>query len=150
LLALDMRPRMKCVAMTVLLLGAVVAYVIVSNEGLLSDPNIVAREQVWSSAFQAVKKNPIAGIGHGNLGFVHEFHVPSQPGPIYRSYHAHSLLSLGAEFGLPTLMVFIALISSLLMRLLRRETKLAGVTLAVALLLNLFDLTLFSAAVLPF
>ena len=128
--------------------GLVILVVLLQPVELLRDGNVQARTEVSGSAWSLMLDNPLAGIGHGNLAIFHEFAVPSNPGPRYRADHAHSLLSIGAEFGLPTLVLFVGLYFALLCRLWRLRKYSAWLLLSVALMLNLLDFTLFNSALL--
>ena len=123
-----------------------VAYSVIGDP--LSGSNTVARMQAWKTALDLTAAHPVAGVGFGNFGFHHEFTIPDNPGPVYRAYHAHSVLGVAAEFGLPTLASMVALIGWFLRRALRAGANLALAAIAIVMAVNLVDFTITNPVVL--
>lgn len=117
-------------------------------ELLESDTNNVARLQAWESVVSLASEYPLAGVGTGNFSYHYEFAVPAERGPRYRNHHAHTLLGVAAESGLPVALTVIGGLLLLLVGYYRANRPLIGAILAVALLINQVDLTLFNPAVL--
>src|SRR5690606_20888990 len=109
------------------------------------DDNIVARLQAWRTALKLTAEFPVTGVGHANFQFFHEYLAPFGEGPQFRATHAHSLLHLGAENGVPVLAAFVLGVTVTIVRATRARPQ-ASLVMWTALLLNLTDTTFFNAA----
>lgn len=140
--------RRRRVAVGGIIVGVVAAAALIgpSWDSVLQDTNTLARAQIWGTAVDSAMQWPLTGVGYGNLRHFHEFALPEAPGPRYRADHAHSLLGLASEFGWPLAFAFLGCLLLVLQRLMTAGARAAALALAIALLLNLADLTLFYAA----
>jgi len=101
--------------------------------------------QVWQAGLQVEADRPLVGVGHERLALFYEFWQPTEAGPVYRNNHAHNAwLALATSFGLPTTAAFAGLLLTLLVQSPRRRP--AFVVMAIALTVNLVDLSLFHPA----
>jgi hypothetical protein len=129
--------------------AAVVAVAGMARPGAVTgdDQNLRARVQVWGIAWRLAAEHPLTGVGHDNVAHHYEFAVPPEAGPRYRNAHAHNaLLHLAASFGWPVSAAFTLALVAMLRLLLAARATTTVVLFAVALLLNLVDLTLFHSA----
>lgn len=138
----------RALAVGLLALGVVTAgasFGLRSNGQWRSDPNVVARFQVWEAGWATAAERPLIGVGHERLPLFFEFSTPSAPGPIFRNDHAHNaFLALAVGFGWPAAIAF----GTLLVVLVRRSPRpeLASIVLAIAVVVNLVDLSFFHPA----
>jgi len=149
-LARAQRRRLLLAAALVVGVGAIVAVAVGSRliTPLTDDANLTARMQAWQTAVDVAAAHPLVGNGHGRFALAYEFWKPDEQGPRYRNNHAHNaFLELAAGFGWPVALGFVALLGALWARLWGAGAAPVGVALAVALLVNLVDVTLFHAAV---
>lgn len=150
LVAVALMKRRRLLILTVSA-GAIVLGALIGGpealEALMSDTNNVARLQAWESVAIFAAESPFAGIGTGNFAHHYEFAAPNDQGPRYRNVHAHTLLGVAAESGLPTALALIGGLLFLVVGYFRANLPLLGTVLCVVILLNLVDLTLFNPAI---
>ncbi|RDI96246.1 O-antigen ligase domain-containing protein [Meiothermus sp. QL-1] len=115
------------------------------SQALTLDHSAQARLQFWQVAIQALRENPLGGIGFGHFPLYFDLNPP--PNPIEPSPpHAHNLaLHLLAEGGLLALLGLGIWLLGVGHALLKAGARPSLTLLGIALLLNLTDFSLFSA-----
>jgi len=115
----------------------------------LNEGSNVGRIEMWTNALQTIQKNPL-GVGLGN------FPLEVNPLATYRTpIYAHSLyLDIASEMGIPTLLIWLAIISfSLYTFLIKSKGNVLYFGCAAALLIfsihSFVETPLFSVHVLP-
>jgi O-antigen ligase len=113
----------------------------------LTSPDVIARLQVWATAWSATMERPLTGFGHGSVGWVYEFWPVAETGPRHRNLHAHNAgLQVLVSFGVPAFVAFAGACLALVWRTWHRRRDLALVVLLVAFAMNAVDVTLFHSA----
>ncbi|MCL6525460.1 MAG: O-antigen ligase family protein [Thermaceae bacterium] len=115
------------------------------SQALSLDHNAQARLQFWQVALQAFRENPLGGVGFGN--FTPYFNLYSPKNTIeYSPPHAHNLLlNLLAEGGALALLGVGVWLAGIVHLIVRTRAWPVLILLGVALVLNSFDFTFFSA-----
>jgi hypothetical protein len=115
--------------------------------GVTSDQNIRARVQVWTTVTRLIGEHPLVGVGGGNTAHFHEFLGPYSDGPQFRVSHAHSILGVAAENGIPLFTLFVLTLLLAVRLAWKLGGMVAAVPIAVLLVMNLADMTFLNHAV---
>lgn len=93
--------------------GTLLGFLSLLDQG--QDSSLPGRVEIWAKVISLIKDFPATGIGLDALGQVYPIYFNSFLFPEYSStlFHAHNtLLSVAIEMGLPTLILYVSLLTS--------------------------------------